>query len=206
MSSSSTSSSMHSTTRTSTCSASESAGGRVWGVTVSGPRVGPMTRASRTTIHPVGVRQVVTSTLVPGSYARADGTLIPKGPNRKVPASRSRRLAKMLGESKRGTHSQSTDPSGATRAPVWQSDRKAYSAMGGNGDGAAALAGPLLGAAALGRVSRADGVRDRRVAIVSSDVGGVHDATTPARDDGSGFADRSARGRGEAEASTRFSR
>ena len=31
----------------------------------------------------------------------------------------------MLGESNRGTHSQSTAPSGAMRAPVWQSDRNA---------------------------------------------------------------------------------
>src|SRR4051794_13594810 len=102
---------------------------------------------------------------------------MPNGANRKVPASRSSRLAKMLGESKRGTHSQSTEPSGATRAPVWQSDRNAYSAMGGNGDGAAALARSMLGAAALGPEARVDGVRVRRVAIVSSDVGGEHDAT-----------------------------
>ena len=26
------------------------------------------------------------------------------------------------------------EPSGATRAPVWQSDRNAYSAMGGKGE------------------------------------------------------------------------
>ena len=43
------------------------------------------------------------------------------------------------GASNRGRHSHSTDPSGATSAPVWQSDRNAYSAIGGNGDGAAAL-------------------------------------------------------------------
>ena len=30
-------------------------------------------------------------------------------------------------------------PSGAMSAPVWQSDRKAYCAIGGNGEGAAAL-------------------------------------------------------------------
>src|SRR4051794_16864353 len=102
---------------------------------------------------------------------------MPNGANRKVPASRSSRLAKMLGESKRGTHSQSTEPSGATRAPVWQSDRKAYSAMGGNGDGAAALARLVLGVSALAPEARVDGVRVRRVAIVFSDVAGVHDAT-----------------------------
>ena len=45
----------------------------------------------------------------------------------------------MLGESNLGTQSQSIAPSGAINAPVWQSDRKAYSAIGGNGDGIAAL-------------------------------------------------------------------
>ena len=59
--------------------------------------------------------------------------------SRNVPAARSSRLPKTLGESNRGTHSQSTPPSGATRAPVWQSDRKAYSEIGVNGDGIAAL-------------------------------------------------------------------
>ena len=53
--------------RTRTCSASSSAGGRVWGVTLSGPRVGPIVRASRTTTQPDGVFHVVTSTFVPGS-------------------------------------------------------------------------------------------------------------------------------------------
>ena len=48
------------------CSASSSAGGRVCGVTMSGPRVGPIVRASRTTTQPDGVFHVVTSTLVPG--------------------------------------------------------------------------------------------------------------------------------------------
>ena len=69
---------------------------------------------------------------------------MPYGPNRKLPASRSRRLPNTLGESNRGTHSQSTPPSGATSAPVWQSERKAYSAMGVNGDGIAALCAPGL--------------------------------------------------------------
>ena len=50
---------------------------------------------------------------------------MPNGPSRKEPASRSSRLPKMLGESKLGTQSQSTDPSGAIRAPVWQFERKA---------------------------------------------------------------------------------
>ena len=45
----------------------------------------------------------------------------------------------MLGASKRGTQSQSIDPSTAMSAPVWQSDRNAYESIGGNGDGIAAL-------------------------------------------------------------------
>ena len=49
------------------CSASSSAGGRVCGVIVSTRRRGPMMSASRTSIHPAGVFQVVTSTFVPGS-------------------------------------------------------------------------------------------------------------------------------------------
>ena len=99
--------------------------GRVWGVTVSSPSRGPMVRASRTTTHPLEVCQVVTRTLVPGSYSRSAGKLMPNGPSRKAPASRSSRLPNTLGASKQGTHSQSTAPSGATSAPVWQSERKA---------------------------------------------------------------------------------
>src|SRR5215211_576193 len=70
---------------------------------------------------------------------RAVGWLMPNGPSRKEPAWRSSRLPKTLGESKRGTHSQSIDPSGAISMLVWQLDRNAYSAIGGKGDGAAAL-------------------------------------------------------------------
>ena len=81
--------------------------------------------ASCTTSHPPGVCQVVVSTLVPGTYDRWLGTLMPYGPNRNDPAPRSSRLPKVLGESKAGTHSQSTEPSGATSAPVWQSERNA---------------------------------------------------------------------------------
>src|SRR5215218_4969261 len=67
------------------------------------------------------------------------GTLMPNGASRKLPPPRSSSEPNTLGESKRGTHSQSIAPSGATKAPVWQSDKNAYSAIGGNGDGAAAL-------------------------------------------------------------------
>ena len=63
---------------------------------------------------------------VPGLVARAPaGTLMPNGPSRKEPASRSSSVPNTLGESKRGTHSQSIAPSGATSAPVWQFDRNA---------------------------------------------------------------------------------
>ena len=51
---------MHSAVRTSMWSASSSAGGRVWGVTVSALRLGPIVSASRTTTHPEGVFHVVT--------------------------------------------------------------------------------------------------------------------------------------------------
>src|SRR5690349_14703432 len=98
---------------------------------------------------------------------------MPKGPSRKVPPPRSSRLPKMLGESNRGTHSQSTAPSGATRAPVWQSERKAYSAMGGKGDGSAALCSTMArfdarrppaaspGAGESGRQDQLGGARSR---------------------------------------------
>ena len=111
--------------RTSRWSASSSAGGRVWGVTSSSPCRGPMVSESRTSTQPVGVFQVVISVLVPGSYARCDGTLMLNGPSRKAPACRSSSAPNRLGESNRGTHSQSTVPSGATSAPVWQLERKA---------------------------------------------------------------------------------
>ena len=50
---------------------------------------------------------------------------MPNGAKRNMPASRSSSVPNTLGESNRGTHSQSTEPSGATSAPVWQSDRNA---------------------------------------------------------------------------------
>jgi hypothetical protein len=78
----------------------------------------------RTRIQPFGVFQVVARTFVPGSYTRAVGWLMPNGATPKMPASRSRRLPNTLGESKRGTQSQSIAPSGATRAPVWQLEMK----------------------------------------------------------------------------------
>src|SRR4029077_9661195 len=52
---------------------------------------------------------------------------------RKAPALRSNSALKTLGESGRGTHIHSTAPLGATRQLDSQSDRNAYSAIGGNG-------------------------------------------------------------------------
>ena len=106
-------------------SPSSSAGALVCGVTASSWFVGPIVSASRTTIQPAGVFHIVSSTFVPGSYARAEGWLIPNGASRKNPACRSSRLPKTLGESNAGTHSQSIAPSGATSAPVWQFERNA---------------------------------------------------------------------------------
>src|SRR3954452_18099221 len=70
---------------------------------------------------------------------------MPNGPIRKNPAWRSSSVPKTLGASNDGTHSQSIAPSGATSALVWQFDRNAYSAIGGNGEGAAALCGAAAG-------------------------------------------------------------
>ncbi len=64
-------------------SASSSAGGRECGVTSSSPSRAPMVSASRTTIQPVGVFQVVARMFVPGSYTREVGWWIPNGPIRK---------------------------------------------------------------------------------------------------------------------------
>src|SRR3954454_10944890 len=75
---------------------------------------------------------------------------MPNGPSRNDPASRSSRDPNTLGESKLGTHSQSSDPSGATREPAWQFDREAESAMGVKGDGAAALCGARACSASTG--------------------------------------------------------
>ena len=99
---------------------------------------GPIISASRTTSHPVGVAQLVSSTIVPGRYRRAAGTWIPSGPRRKPPADRSRIEPNTLGESIRGRHIHSTFPLGAIRAVVSQSDRKAYSPIGGNGESSGA--------------------------------------------------------------------
>ena len=76
-------------------------------------------------IQPVGVPQLVSSTMVPGRYRRAAGTVMSAGPSRKPPAWRSRMAPNTLGESTRGRQSHSTLPLGATSAIDSQSDRKA---------------------------------------------------------------------------------
>src|SRR4249920_223141 len=91
---------------------------------------------------------------------------MPNGAKRKKPASRSSSLPKTLGESKRGMQSQSIAPSGATSAPVWQSDKNAYSAMGGYGEGRAAVDTPVP-AAGVTRLPPRGPVRCLRVVIVS---------------------------------------
>src|ERR1700728_1650518 len=76
---------------------------------------------------------------------------MPAGPRRKPPAPRSRIAANTLGESKRGGQSHSTVPSGATRAEVWQSERKAYSAIGGNAETVVMRSSNGVGWSARGR-------------------------------------------------------
>ena len=72
-----------------------------------------------------GVFHVVRITLVPGSYIARRGHVDAVGAKPELPASRSSRLPNELGESNAGAHSQSTEPSGAISAPVWQSERNA---------------------------------------------------------------------------------
>jgi len=71
------------------------------------------------------VPQLVSTTIVPGTYRRDAGTSTSAGPMRKPPASRSSMAPKTLGESNRGRQSHSTLPPGATSAVVSQSERKA---------------------------------------------------------------------------------
>jgi hypothetical protein len=71
------------------------------------------------------VLQVVSSTIVPARYLRPAGTVVSTGASRKPPASRSRMEPKIDGPSKRGRHSHSTLPLGATSAQTSQSERNA---------------------------------------------------------------------------------
>jgi len=65
------------------------------------------------------------------SMAFLSGTWALLGPNRNKPAERSSSAANTLGESGRGRHSHSTDPSGATRQLCSQLDSNPYAAIGG---------------------------------------------------------------------------
>src|SRR5207253_8490170 len=65
--------------------------------------------------------------------------------NRKFPAARSRTEANTLGLSGRGTHIHSTLPLGAIRQLASQSERNAYSAMGGKELAISIGAGPATG-------------------------------------------------------------
>ncbi len=84
-----------------------------------------MHSTSRMITQPMRVSQLVSTTMVPGTYRRPAGTITSAGPRRKPPASRSRIAANRLGESMRGAHIHSTLPLGAIRAVVSQSDRYA---------------------------------------------------------------------------------
>src|SRR5204863_315555 len=81
--------------------------------------------------QPLVVPQLVSRIIVPGRYRRATGTRTSAGPNRNPPASRSRMAPNTLGPSIRGRHIHSMLLLGATRAVTSQSDRNAYSAIGG---------------------------------------------------------------------------
>ena len=105
-------------------SASKSVGGRVCELSSACASChAPIVIASRTTIHPDGVIHVVSRIIVPGSYRLVPGTDVPYGPSRNPPARRSNSAPNTLGESNRGMHIHSIVPSGATSAPVWQSER-----------------------------------------------------------------------------------
>ena len=111
---------------------------------------------SWTVIHPVGVCQVVSSTIVPGTYLRFWGTWALLGPNRNKQAARSRSAPKTLGESGRGRHSHSTDPSGATGrlfARNWTGTRSRLSAETGS---------LIVTSRRQDRISRAVGAGGRR--------------------------------------------
>src|SRR5215469_12775600 len=117
--------------RTSAPTAPVSVGARWYSGRRTPSLAGPTARKSCTVIQPVGVCQVVSSTIVPGTYRRCCGTWALLGPNRNVPADRSSNAPNTLGESGRGRHSHSTDPSGATRQLCSQFDNSPYPALGG---------------------------------------------------------------------------
>ena len=93
-------------------------------------------------------------------------------PSRNVPASRSSSAPNTLGESKRGRQSHSMFELGATSAQVSQSDRKPYSAIGGN---------VLAPAPVVGRP-----LAHRRAAAAGSSSTVTFPSTSEAGADGSG--------------------
>src|SRR6266702_2016550 len=115
------------------CSAWWSPGGRRYPSRRPALCQGPISRASRTMTHPAEVRQVVSSTMVPGRYRRPAGTTTPSGPSRNPPAALSSIAPNTLGASGLGRHSHSTFPLGATSALTSRSERKAYSSIAGKG-------------------------------------------------------------------------
>src|SRR6266508_580895 len=89
----------------------------------------PVAKASVSTTVPVGVWKVVSSTRVRSRYRRLV-VYSPAGRIDQCPAASSSSRPKIDGLSKRGKHSQSTDPSTVVKAAEWQSDRIACAAMG----------------------------------------------------------------------------
>jgi hypothetical protein len=79
---------------------------------------------------PPAARYVVTGTFERGSYARSASNGSSGASSKKPPRRQSRMRAKTDGESTAGEHSQSTEPSEATRAAVRPSPITAYSRIG----------------------------------------------------------------------------
>ncbi len=84
----------------------------------------PMARASVITTVPVGVRKVVSNTIVRSRYRRVTWVAL-VAPIDQWPASSPRRRPRIEGLSKRGKHNQSIDPSRLTSAALCRSERSA---------------------------------------------------------------------------------
>src|SRR3954463_10559624 len=85
-----------------------------------------------------------------------------------MPASRSSSAPNTLGESKRGRHIHSTAPLGATSAPVSQSERNPYWAIGGEGVDWPGERGGLAGEGGGGRAGGHAASSSREAAAGSS--------------------------------------
>jgi hypothetical protein len=75
-------------------------------------------RPSVTRTTPSAVWNVVSRTFVPGTYRRSASNGAAGASEKRPPRSASRSAANTLGEWRSGRHSQSIDPSSATRAAV----------------------------------------------------------------------------------------